>query len=84
MTCKFCGKHILFSADACTRCEKEVAKIAELKSHYSQQRLNGYELRYVIIDLRREKLSLKTIAYILDKPVDMIETAWDLILQDGQ
>ena len=84
MECKVCGKHMLFSAEMCVKCEKEVERIAELKRHYSQQRLNGYALRYAIIDLRREKLSLKTIAYILDKPVDLITSAWDLILQDGQ
>ena len=84
MTCKVCGKHMLLSAEMCVKCENEVAKIAKLKSHYSQQRLTGYDLRYAILDLRREKLSLKTIAYILDKPVDVIVSAWEIILQDGE
>ena len=84
MTCKSCGRRLFFSAEMCVECEKRVEKMEKLKRHYSQQRLNGYALRYAIIDLRREKLSLKTIAYILDKPVDLITSAWDLILQDGQ
>ena len=75
---------MLFSREMCEKCEKEVVKIAKLKKQYRQRTLNGYELRYAILDLRREKLSLKTIAYILDKPVDLIVSAWELILQDGQ
>ena len=31
MTCKVCGKHMLFSREMCEKCEKEVAKIAKLK-----------------------------------------------------
>ena len=84
MTCKSCGKHMVLAADMCVQCEKEVARIEELRRHYSRQKLNGYDLRYVIIDLRREKFSLKNIAYITDKDINLITNAWDLILQDGQ
>ena len=83
MQCKSCGKHMLLSADMCAKCEKELARIEALRKHYSRQKLNGYDLRYVIIDLRREKFSLKNIAYITDKPVELITNAWEWILQDG-
>ena len=84
MKCKSCGKYMFFSADMCVQCEKEVERIEELREHYSGQKLNGYDLRYVILDLRREKFSLKNIAYITDKSLDLITNAWDFILQDGQ
>ena len=83
MNCKSCGKRLFFSAEMCVECENGVEKMEAFKRHYSQQRLNGYALRYAIIDLRREKYSLKNIAYILDRDIDLITDAMDLILQDG-
>ena len=83
MQCKSCGRYRYFSADMCVQCEKEVARIEALRRHYSRQKLNGYDLRYVIIDLRREKFSLKNIAYITDKDLQLIVNAWEFILQDG-
>ena len=84
MTCKVCGKHMLFSAETCVKCENDVKTIEDLKRYYSTQRITGYDLRYVMIDLKRQKFSLKNIAYILDKDIQLIVNAWELILQDGQ
>ena len=65
--------------------QKRLQRIEALRRHYSHQKLNGYDLRYVIIDLKREKYSLKNIAYITDKPIELIVTdALEFILQDGQ
>ena len=83
MKCKSCGRYMLLSADMCAKCAKEVERIEALRRHYSRQKLNGYDLRYVIIDLKREKYSLKNIAYITDKDLQLITSAWEFILQDG-
>ena len=84
MNCKSCGKRLFFTAERCVECENDVKTIEDLKRYYSTQRITGYDLRYVIIDLKRQKFSLKNIAYILDKDINLITSAWELILQDGQ
>ncbi len=83
MHCKSCGQYLLFSAEMCMQCQKEIRTIGALKRHYSLQRLAGYDLRYAIIKLKKDKYTLKNIAFILDKDLEKITNAWEFILQDA-
>ena len=72
---------MLFSGEMCMDCQKEIKTMGALKRHYSLQKLNGYDLRYAIIKLKKNKYSLKNIAFILDKDLEIVTNVWEFILQ---
>ena len=52
-----------------------------LKTYY--RNLKEYSLKYAVLDCRRQGLSLRKIAFILDRDINEVSHAYDVLTQDA-
>ena len=86
--CQKCARWI-YSAELetgiCHACTKKQAELDALRRRYAGIRFRDrYDLRRMMIRLRRRRLSLRKIAYVLNMDLDDIVFEWDQAVIDGQ
>ena len=83
MECKRCSRFMFFGdVDTCQPCAKEQAKIDGLRNYYRE--IKEYSLKYAVLDCRRQGFSLQKIASILDRDINEVSHAWDILTQDAR
>ena len=82
MDCKKCSRFMFFSDNpTCEPCRKEQRKFTGLRTYYRD--LKEYSLKNAVLDCRRQGLSLRKIASILDRDIRSVENAWDRLTQEA-
>ena len=86
--CSKCARWIYsteLKTGICHACTKKQAELDAMRRRYSGIRFHDrYHLRNVMFGLRRQRLSLRKIAYILDMDLDDIVFEWDQAILDGR
>ena len=83
MICKNCGRYSYFSDfDTCQKCKRTEAKKLRLTMHY--RNLDTFNLEWAVLNCRKRGFSLDEIAEILDRALEDVEGAWDIIRQDSR
>ena len=86
--CKRCSRFI-YSAEleigVCNSCQKKQAELDAMRRRYAGIRFKDrYDLRNMMFRLRRQRLSLRKIAYVLNMDLDDIVFEWDQAIFDGR
>ena len=68
--------------DTCTRCEKKVSQFNALKAQYRGRK--GYDMCWAVLHCRRHGFSLRRIADILNRDIEDVKWAWDILKQQAR
>lgn len=83
MECKRCSRFMFFGdVDTCQTCRNEQTKMDGLRTYYRE--IKEYSLKYAVLDCRRQGFSLRKIASILDRDINEVSHAFDVLTQDAR